>query len=104
MRISDWSSDVCSSYLSLLRQRPLRRVDRPETAVQAALLHARQVDLGIVAMNPMLVLDRPAGQVERGGRVEMAVERQQPLVERSEERSGGKECVRTCRSRWWPDH
>src|SRR3546814_12314004 len=23
---------------------------------------------------------------------------------RSEERRGGKECVRTCRSRWWPDH
>src|SRR3546814_21040059 len=23
---------------------------------------------------------------------------------RSEERSGGKECVRTCRSRWSPDH
>src|SRR3546814_11407802 len=24
--------------------------------------------------------------------------------ERSEERRVGKECVRTCRSRWWPDH
>src|SRR3546814_12705953 len=23
---------------------------------------------------------------------------------RSEERRVGKECVRTCRSRWWPDH
>src|SRR3546814_572756 len=26
------------------------------------------------------------------------------LDTRSEERRGGKECVRTCRSRWWPDH
>src|SRR3546814_17546640 len=25
-------------------------------------------------------------------------------VFRSEERRVGKECVRTCRSRWWPDH
>src|SRR3546814_12746586 len=24
--------------------------------------------------------------------------------QRSEERRGGKECVRTCRSRWWPYH
>src|SRR3546814_658438 len=23
---------------------------------------------------------------------------------RSEERCGGKECVSTCRSRWWPEH
>src|SRR3546814_19913106 len=23
---------------------------------------------------------------------------------RSEERRAGKECVSTCRSRWWPDH
>src|SRR3546814_12060424 len=26
------------------------------------------------------------------------------FVTRSEERRGGKECVSTCRSRWWPDH
>src|SRR3546814_10256137 len=25
-------------------------------------------------------------------------------VDRSEERRVGKECVRTCRSRWWPYH
>src|SRR3546814_18042085 len=25
-------------------------------------------------------------------------------VARSEERRVGKECVSTCRSRWWPDH
>src|SRR3546814_18128698 len=25
-----------------------------------------------------------------------------PSRERSEERRGGKECVSTCRSRWWP--
>src|SRR3546814_2230491 len=28
----------------------------------------------------------------------------QALNERSEERRVGKECVRTCRSRWWPSH
>src|SRR3546814_16584507 len=30
--------------------------------------------------------------------------RNQPLLERSEERRVGKECVRTCRSRWSPYH
>src|SRR3546814_11045439 len=28
----------------------------------------------------------------------------QPQVDRSEERRVGKECVSTCRSRWWPYH
>src|SRR3546814_10902877 len=27
-----------------------------------------------------------------------------PVITRSEERRGGKECVSTCRSRWSPDH
>src|SRR3546814_14896244 len=27
-----------------------------------------------------------------------------PLASRSEERRVGKECVSTCRSRWWPNH
>src|SRR3546814_14252491 len=26
------------------------------------------------------------------------------ILPRSEERRVGKECVRTCRSRWWPNH
>src|SRR3546814_14381601 len=28
----------------------------------------------------------------------------EPLIDRSEERRVGKECVSTCRSRWSPDH
>src|SRR3546814_13187286 len=28
----------------------------------------------------------------------------QMVMDRSEERRGGKECVSTCRSRWSPDH
>src|SRR3546814_21097529 len=30
--------------------------------------------------------------------------RQAPIIGRSEERRGGKECVSTCRSRWSPYH
>src|SRR3546814_4251952 len=74
MRISDWSSDVCSSDLWRLR-----------IAGQGPLLTAlrdQYVALGI------------AGRVEFVGFV----------ADRSEERRVGKECVSPCRSRWSPYH
>src|SRR3546814_11798350 len=76
MRISDWSSDVCSSDLDEThRHRPGR---------QAATHHPRRADH---------VLDRQRHrEVLRGA------------AGRSEERRVGKECVRTCRSRWSPYH
>src|SRR3546814_1306942 len=89
MRISDWSSDVCSSDLLFRRAflaigpikvRPLRE--------RAAFDHRRQVD----PVDP-----------RRGPHAGKARERRQqvdPL--RSEERRVGKECVSTCRSRWSP--
>src|SRR3546814_9093817 len=72
MRISDWSSDVCSSDL---RGNP------------------RDHTVGADLVEPPYLLVR-AGEDQKAGR-------QQP---RSEERRVGKECVRTCRSRWWPYH
>src|SRR3546814_14062630 len=40
-----------------------------------------------------------------GGRMKAKVSGGAPLnPERSEERRGGNECVRTCKSRWSPDH
>src|SRR3546814_7359176 len=67
MRISDWSSDVCSSDLRLF----------------ASVLR-RESDGGYYLVTP----------AERG----------RIVVERSEERRVGKECVSTCRSRWAPYH
>src|SRR3546814_3617080 len=86
MRISDWSSDVCSSDLSGSQPYagPVRLVaelvgDQPHTF------------LGIGA-DVRRVLERP-----RNGR-------DAEPRHRSEERRVGKECVSTCRSRWSPYH
>src|SRR3546814_6578702 len=74
MRISDWSSDVCSSDL-----------DRWETSV-AGFEDVLKVQAGVV------------GNID-GARTAMS-----NIVGRSEERRVGKECVSTCRSRWSPYH
>src|SRR3546814_2122854 len=80
MRISDWSSDVCSSdlhsnflmldteFCGLLNQ----RLGRTPTPPVGRGSHARPVNL--------------------------------PERCRSEERRVGQECVSTCRSRWSPYH
>src|SRR3546814_4501318 len=84
MRISDWSSDVCSSdLLDVLRGigRTLRQV--------AHLLG----DDG-----------ETAAGLSRAGGFDAGIQRQQVGLERSEERRVGKECVSTCRSRWSPYH
>src|SRR3546814_13980215 len=92
MRISDWSSDVCSS--DLLHRLPRRdgrmRDDRPvsdqrEIGRQDPALHA---DIGCVPAVPARRA-QPAG-------------RDHSDAQRSEERRVGKECVSTCRSRWSP--
>src|SRR3546814_3418511 len=84
MRISDWSSDVCSSDLWL-------RVDQPRSA---ALAWQPPVPAGDAAVRGR------AGAVLAGGRTLAAARHRQPG--RSEERRVGKECVSTCRSRWSP--
>src|SRR3546814_13925403 len=90
MRISDWSSDVCSSDLDRAEQFGRGR---------AARRHAEQDQAH----------DRRDG--ERGDAVRLDRDREGDLLERalvvgfrSEERRVGKECVSTCRSRWSPYH
>src|SRR3546814_5589944 len=80
MRISDWSSDVCSSDLFQLGLVAGARVD--QAARTPALEHVVQARL--VAGDAGVDFMR--------------------LAFRSEERRVGKECVSTCRSRWSPYH
>src|SRR3546814_14466520 len=80
MRISDWSSDVCSSDL---RSR------------LAALLDDGQEGLDVV--QPIqFILPRCGRHSRECSRLSRS--------RRSEERRVGKECVSTCRSRWSPYH
>src|SRR3546814_6806405 len=74
MRISDWSSDVCSSDLP--------------PALGAQVPDGGERDLQLP--------DRPV--------VGHRSLRYRLLPARSEERRVGKECVSTCRSRWSPYH
>src|SRR3546814_1320647 len=89
MRISDWSSDVCSSDLP---PRAHPRIYRPRQG------QGRPVPADGL-WPPRLQKLRPARDrdAENGAR---GVRR----AERSEERRVGKECVSTCRSRWSTYH
>src|SRR3546814_9037307 len=102
MRISDWSSDVCSSDLTLDMGRVYEGIDEKLTTwLQAQPLF-------VVATAPLsadgLVNCSPKGGV--GSFVVLTSTRVAylDLTGRSEERRVGKECVSTCRSRWWPYH
>src|SRR3546814_10970882 len=102
MRISDWSSDVCSSDLAAL--------SLPGRAARAAVP---------VADVPMPDFTPESGAELRVLRPAKFVPADETLfnentkkfsdatgvpVKRSEERRVGKECVSTCRSRWSPYH
>src|SRR3546814_1313212 len=83
MRISDWSSDVCSSDLD-------RALERRHIAGRQRGRIDRRFE------HPHLHL---FAEVEWIGAGEARAVRVHP---RSEERRVGKECVSTCRSRWSP--
>src|SRR3546814_5046074 len=86
MRISDWSSDVCSSDLL--------------TAVQVRSRNGELVPLSnLVTLSELA----EAGSLNRFNRLR-AITISAGLAPRSEERRVGKECVSTCRSRWAPYH
>src|SRR3546814_21046462 len=95
MRISDWSSDVCSSDLVEVDVRVerahARRVEfdaRFEQARRLARHDHADVD-ELLALDPRYRADHRVVIDGRG---------------RSEERRVGKECVSTCRFRWSPSH
>src|SRR3546814_21127262 len=97
MRISDWSSDVCSSDLSVR--------DRSAVAV-AAPAGLADLDQAPRAIGACLRLDLVAGRSAAGGAEPPSARGGTSALDagRSEERRVGKECVRTCRSRWSPYH
>src|SRR3546814_20991714 len=115
MRISYWSSDVCSSDLELA-ERAMARFSQikggtviamiPPAVMElgnatgfdlfledrnglghAKLMEARNQFLSLAGQSPALSMVRPNGMSD------------EPQF-RSEERRVGKECVSTCRSRW----
>src|SRR3546814_20809647 len=101
MRISDWSSDVCSSDLHVRLHFALKNLTFDGQIKQAMT--------GDDGSNAMCSVHKKcarcctcAHRLDRGLKDvgQMSVIRVK--VERSDERRVGKECVSTCRSRWWP--
>src|SRR3546814_12649456 len=97
MRISDWSSDVCSSDLDVGEEpvslAPGRKNFIGSGVAEHGLDRAEQRFANMRIMfgqdlEPDMLLDDP---LYCGG-------------QRSEERRVGKECVSTCRSRWSQYH
>src|SRR3546814_14551043 len=97
MRISDWSSDVCSSDLSKLNT-PLALQPCSSSPIRLRLGSAERVVLPVperpkkIAVSPVgpMFAEQCIGSTSRSGR--------------SEERRVGKECVSTVRHRWLPYH
>src|SRR3546814_8048720 len=88
MRISDWSSDVCSSDLGSARR------DHVVLARDSGEQLVIGVDEQLHAFIEQSCDNLGERQLQRIDRREY----------RSEERRVGKECVSTCRSRWSPYH
>src|SRR3546814_12310281 len=109
MRISDWSSDVCTSDLLELRWVEHAHDGDGYAACQVLLLRAFEGRLGIPAPHELVELGeyrfgRHPGDVLPSLDLGLQVDRLALHHVRSEERSVGKECVSPCRSRWWPYH
>src|SRR3546814_17986473 len=99
MRISDWSSDVCSSDLDKIMTKKIwvqQGLPTPEFAILAT-----RADLaGAIARLGLPLIVKPPHEGSTVGVTK--VTEQAALEERSEERRVGKECVSTCKSRWSP--
>src|SRR3546814_10878107 len=90
MRISDWSSDVCSSDLN-------RR-----TFLTLAGFGTLGAALGACSRAAEAAASFPVTKTDAEWKQQLGS--QAYAVLRSEERRGGKEGVSTCRSRWSPYH
>src|SRR3546814_14560026 len=99
MRISDWSSDVCSS--------DLRDIELTQ-ASDVELTRYRRASVGFIFqffnLVPSLTARENVALITAIARDPMTPEEALGRVglSRSEERRVGKACVSTCRSRWAP--
>src|SRR3546814_13115474 len=115
MRISDWSSDVCSSDLNFAFSSLLGMADMPSpasygpdytpqmaAAIASCTASISRLDARISVSSAASAWNRRA----TWSGYARALQLQSAEVDeiRSEERRVGKECVSTCRSRWSPDH
>src|SRR3546814_16632537 len=97
MRISDWSSDVCSSDLAYTLPRRVAERD-PRAAITVVELDPEVTKAAYLYFG----LRSEHGIRSVHGDARAFLSRTADESEKSDERRVGKECVSTCRSRWAP--
>src|SRR3546814_14420419 len=105
MRISDWSSDVCSSDLYDLI---ILYINLPDMEGFEVLQRIRQSDaVPVMMLTARTSLEDRVRGLEQGADDYLAkpfaiseLQARVQALRRSEERRVGKECVSTCKSRW----
>src|SRR3546814_15329733 len=105
MRISDWSSDVCSSDLTLTEALIVARGKKCLPGLTKLLDEFQLVAIELDGIRA----ERAAAAYKLWGKGFHPASLNfgdcfAYATARSEERRVGKECVSTCRSRWSPDH
>src|SRR3546814_12333728 len=100
MRISDWSSDVCSSDLVAVATHDLEIDQLMRPVVDACMFLRRSAFFFIPYESNFYMISYIA--LFYTSFLYHAIKT--PEYFRSEERRVGKECVSTCRSRWSPYH
>src|SRR3546814_16088318 len=117
MRISDWSSDVCSSDLLYLGNQVDRDITTKNVAAFGQVTGHLTDSLSLIG-GFRFTSEQAVAHFDRTippGDVVLAPNHSYPIhtfgfiiagatIRRSETRRVGKECVSTCRSRWSPDH
>src|SRR3546814_18848862 len=112
MRISDWSSDVCSSdLLRIVTLWDMLRLDLGESPqhtiplLSGLSLRQARVFALMSKLEKHAAAERVIEEGDLARDIYVVVDgRLEVWIERSEERRVGKGCVSTCRSRWWPYH
>src|SRR3546814_15489004 len=111
MRISDWSSDVCSSDLhlnlkisrskleALVEELIERTIDPCRVAIKDAGVKVSEID-DVILVGGMTRMPKVQEKVKEF----FGKDPRKDVNPRSEERRVGKECGSTCRSRWSPSH
>src|SRR3546814_20585656 len=110
MRISDWSSDVCSSDLALRDERRKFALCQGALGVRRDLRHLHRDRRGRDHLFPAAALVSEVIPVRLSTQVDQILTESRAFsaatawVSRSEERRVGKEWFSTCRSRGAPYH
>src|SRR3546814_19154988 len=115
MRISDWSSDVCSSDLAPTSARGGSTPKNCFARFRRSADRRKRIGLcRVLAVDPLIfeleiafarreLVEFARGEAARGI-ADLAFEPLEAADERSEERRVGQECVRPCRSRGSPEY